>query len=345
MKSPLSILSKRVLILGIVALLLLAMLILRWIANWGLVTVHVKDAPLGKVLASIARQGHVRVESSIDPNERVSMDVDMVTPAQAIDTLSIRTDSSWRVVYLAAKSKGDINAALITLRGSGKIEDWVTNYYPAPFTFGESNQTIDPRDLSLQIEGRDLDLPKLLDEAAQKSGVMTAFPKDWHPSPSRLPKTNKVRKLIPSLVSSARGKVLEFFYLTERKHRWERNGDTRMGSDQNSQDNQGSGSWSQINPLWLEKRQLAEIQMLPPSEQEEAKKRLVERKALLSEMKRLSPEERRAKWQQMMSNPDLFQQMQDRQMLRQARQTAEQRINRAVNYLNNKANVKAAQSH
>ena len=318
-------------------MLLFGILVARWIAGWGLVTIHVQDAPLGKIIASIARQGHVRIESSLDLTKLVSLDVDRVTPAQAVDILSIRTDSSWRVVYLAAPTKADLNVAVISLRGSGKIEGWNTHYYPMPSFAGDDGQALDPRFLDLKIEGPDTDLSKLLDEAAQKGGVMTAAPTDWSPAAQRLPKENQVRKVLPALIGSVHGKEAEFFFLAERH---------RRGPSEAVQENDGGDQpprFAAMNPDWRDQRALAQIQLLPPAERPGAKKELDDRKALFASMKNLAPEERRAKMREMMNNPDAMDKMADRMLLRQANQTAEQRINRAVNYLNNKAAAQSAQ--
>ena len=341
MTSLLSSVPKRILILGSVALLLAALLMARWIADWGLVTIHVKNAPLKKVIASIARQGHVRIQSSLDPANTISMDVDRVPVAVAIDILSIRADASWRLVYLAAKFRTAISVALMALGENGKVDGWTMHYYPGPPAPGGSGLAIDPRALSLQIEGPDQDLPKLLDQAAQKTGVMTGLPDDWNPTAGTIPKYNRVSKVIPALVSSARGRVVEFFFLYEHNH--PSGGNENAGSE--PQGDQGGRFGTDANPEWREQRELAQIQLLPPSERGAAKKHMAEMKDFFVQMKGLSPAERRAKWQQMMANPDFLYQMQDRQLLRQANQSPEQRINRAVNYLNNRATVQASRSH
>ncbi len=136
---------KRLYFLAGLALLLLGILIARWIAGWGLVTIHVVNAPVGKVISSIAHQGHVRIESSLDPTKLVSMDVDQVTPVVAIDILATRTDASWRVAYLVAPTKAALTAAMTSLCGSGTIDDWITYYYPTPPFTGENAQALDPR--------------------------------------------------------------------------------------------------------------------------------------------------------------------------------------------------------
>ncbi len=338
---------KRMLLLGGVALLLFGLLVGRWIAGWGLVTIHVTNTPLSKVISSITRQGHVRVESSLDPMQLVSLDVDKVLPAVAVDILSIRADASWRVVYLAAPTKAVLNEAIIHLSGAGKIVDWTTHYYPTPPLETENGLALDPRCLELKIEGPDRDLSKLLDEAAQKSGVMTASPQNWLPTVQKLPQANQVRRVLPALIKSAHGKSAEFFLITHRPQRWEGNESATNDSSQSQPSEAGPrfGDLASMNPAWQEEKQLAQIKLLPRSEQDAVRKNLGERKALFDQLKGLSPEERRAKWKQLMSNPDNLQQMQDRMLLRQANQTAEQRINRAVNYLTRKASAQAGQGH
>ena len=338
MTHPLATIPKRQWILFGGALLLAGLLIARWIAAWGLVTIHVKEAPLGKVIASIARQGRVRIESSLDPTAPVSLDVDNVTAIQAIDLLSSRTDASWRLVYLAAPGQGDLNAAVLALRGAGIIDGWTTDFYPGPPFQGENGLALDPRRLSLSLEGTGQDLPQMLDQAAQKSGAMTALPKDWNPIVAKFPKPGTVSTVIPKLIEENHGKVAEFFYLAERPHR---QGGERPEGEQNVQ---GGPVWEKMNIDWSDQRQLAQIALLPKADQPEAKKRMAERKTMMAEMQGLTPEQRRVKWQQMMENPDKLLQMMDQQLLRQTQRSPEQQINRAVNYINRRAAAQAAQA-
>ncbi|MEI6081863.1 MAG: hypothetical protein WCR44_05475 [Verrucomicrobiota bacterium] len=365
MLSFLSALPRRQLYLGGIALLLAVILIARWIANWGLVTIHAKEQPLAKVIASIARQGGVRIESSLDPSKRVTMDVVKVTPVEALEILAEATESGWRVVYLAAPTKTALNEAIVSLSGTGKIEGWTTSYYPGPGGAGgaEYGQVIDARFLAISMEGPDPDLAKLLDETAQKSGVMTALPKDWTPA-AKLPKSATVRKAVSSLVGSAHGKVAEFFFLNERRrHEWggagpgegdeEADGASGLrpsgspGQQPGVTGNGGSrvpwGERADVNPAWMEQRQLAQIKKLPSDKQTQALKDREERKAFFDSLKGLTPQERMAKIQDMMANSEMGQKMQDSRLLQEAKQSAERRITRAVSYLNRKAAAKASQ--
>jgi hypothetical protein len=357
MISFLSALPRRQLYLGAIAILLVVILIARWIANWGLVTIHAKEQPLAKVIASIARQGGINIESSLDPSKRVTMDAVKVTPVEALEILAGAMESGWRVVYLAAPTKTAINEAIASLNGTGKIDAWTTSYYPGPGGAGgaggaEYGQAIDPRFLAISMEGLDPDLAKLLDEAAQKSGVMIALPKEWSP-PAKLPKPTSVRKIVSSLVGSAHGKSAEFFFLSERARRgWggAGPGEGDGGADRAS-GSRPSASVSQppdvghphANPDWMEQRQLAQIKKLPSEKQAQALKDRAERKDFFDSLKGLTTEERMAKIQDMMANSEMGQKMQDSQLVRQSQQTAEQRITRAVSYLNRKAAAKASQ--
>ena len=367
MISFLAVLPRRQLYLGTIALLLAVILIARWIVDWGLITIHAKGQPLAKVIASIARQGGVRIESSLDLSKRVTMDVVKVTPVEALDALAGATESGWRVVYLAAPTKAALTEAIISLSSTGKLNTWATNYYPGPGGgWGvEYGQDIDPRFLAISMEGPDTDLSKLLDEAAQKSGVMTALPKDWLPA-VKLPKPASVRKAVTSLVDSAHGKVAEFFFLTElRRREWggagpgEGDGGTDgLGGPGRTGGPRSPGSAAQPppvgdhgpdagrpsgNPAWFEQRQLAQIKKLPSDKQAQALKDRAERKTFFDSLKGLTPEERMAKIQDMMANSEMGQKIQDARLVRQSQQTAERRIARAVNYLNRKAAAKASQ--
>lgn len=337
MAYPLSAFPKRLLILIGVALLFIGILIVHWIADWGLVTIHAANVPLGKVIASIARQGHVRIESSLSPTKLISMDVDKIPVTRAVDILAIRADASWRIVYLAAPSRGDLTAGMTALAETGKIGDWTTHYYPGSPVIGNAAQVIDPRQLSLRIEGSDQNLSKLLDEAAQKSGVMTALPGNWNPVATKLPEANLTSKVIPQLINSAHGKDAEFFFISEQRH-------PQGENDADDDDSQGDESplSNDLNPTWQAQRDEAEVGLLPLAEQEEARKARNDKRALSAQLKALTPEERKERLQQLMSNGQAMQQAQDQYLLRQAHQTPEQQIKRAVNYLARKA---AAQSH
>jgi len=60
--------------------------------NWGLITVKVTNAPLSKVLKSIEWQGWVKIYTNFPPDSKVTMYVDHVPLAEAMETLAANID-------------------------------------------------------------------------------------------------------------------------------------------------------------------------------------------------------------------------------------------------------------
>lgn len=330
--------SKRLFVLSGVAVVLAIVMVSRWISGWGLVTIHMHDAPVGKVISSIARQAHVRVESSLDPSKLVSMDVDKVPLAEALEILAIRLDASWRAAFLAAPGKPDLEAAILQLRESGKIDGWITSYYPDRGPGIPDAQAINPATLEWKAEGPELDLAKLLDEAAQKTGAMTSLPKEWNPVARRLPKPAAVGTAIADLAGSVRGKVGVIYLITERGRR----GGPQENQPSSGEMQQDAAPRATPRPEWIAQRQDAQIRKLPPAKRAEAKKELDEARAFFASLKDLPPEERRAKFQERMRDPAFADKMDDQRLLRDSNLTPQQRIQRAVNYVSRKAAAQKA---
>jgi hypothetical protein len=92
----------------------------------------------------------------------------------------------------------------------------------------------------------------------------------------------------------------------------------------------------------MAQRQSAQIKKLPLAQQASAKVEIDERKAFFNSLQGLTPEERRAKVQARMADPAVAEKMQDSRLLREAKLTPQQRVTRAVNYLNRKEAAKAS---
>src|ERR1017187_1281933 len=73
---------------GLIALLILANIVNYIYWNWGLITVKVKDAPLSKVIKSIEWQGWVTIYTNLPSDAKVTMWVDHVPLAEAMETLA-----------------------------------------------------------------------------------------------------------------------------------------------------------------------------------------------------------------------------------------------------------------
>jgi hypothetical protein len=73
---------------GLIVLLIVANILNQMYWNWGLITVKVHDAPLSKVIKSIEWQGWVKIYTNLSPDTKVSMYVDHVPLAEAMETLA-----------------------------------------------------------------------------------------------------------------------------------------------------------------------------------------------------------------------------------------------------------------
>ncbi|MEI6493162.1 MAG: hypothetical protein WCO94_11490, partial [Verrucomicrobiota bacterium] len=58
----------------------------------GLITLDFKNAPVSKVIASIQRQGHVRIGTNVPPETPVTIQMKRVPLMDALETLSVRVE-------------------------------------------------------------------------------------------------------------------------------------------------------------------------------------------------------------------------------------------------------------
>jgi hypothetical protein len=72
---------------GIIFVLIVANIISYIFSGWGLITIHVNNAPIAQVVKSIERQGWVTIYSDLDPGSTVTMDVIRVPLPEAMATL------------------------------------------------------------------------------------------------------------------------------------------------------------------------------------------------------------------------------------------------------------------
>ncbi len=78
---------------GIICILIVANIINYLYWNWGLITVKVTDVPLSKVIKSIEWQGWVKIYTNLPLDTKVTMQVDHVPLAEAMETLSANVDA------------------------------------------------------------------------------------------------------------------------------------------------------------------------------------------------------------------------------------------------------------
>jgi hypothetical protein len=183
-------------------------------------------------------------------------------------------------------------------------------------------------------------LPALLEEAAQKTGVLLAAPTDWKPSVSA-PPAGPIAKTALRLFRDAGGVSREVFLLRARPSRDD--GDWDSGGRGGSWIGSGTGGgWMRAlgDGKRTEERVEAQIALLPKSEQEKARVDASLMRQFWQEVRDLPEDQRRAKAQEFFNRPEVAERMDERRMAREAKMTPKQRVERAQRYLERKAAMK-----
>ncbi len=319
-------------------------------SGWGLVSLDCKDAPLREVLASIVRQGGIRIESNLDPATPVTIKVRRVPPLDALDIVAARTDSSWRLAYLGARDEKAIDAALAAFRLSQPTEAW-TAHGGGGFSLVESpsGAPLDLRRLAYKPENRGDDLHVTLQKISDSTGVFLAAPADWNPG-NVAAASGELRRVVPALFAKLGGSSREVFLLRAsperpdggapdagtppRRRAW-------IGSNPAREGGRGGGMRGFMGaPAAAAARAEAQIALLPAAEQAEARNDLDAMRQFWSELRDLPEDQRRAKAREFFSRPEIAERMEQRRLAREAKMTPEQRNQRAKRYFERKQAIK-----
>ncbi len=345
--------NRRLLVLASTAALLFVVAVWRVIAGWGLVTVHVREVPLPKVIASIERQGGIVIQTSADPAINVSMDVDKVTPVEAVATLAERIEGNWRLVYLLAATPSAITPAIEAMKGGERRpQDWKTFSAGGRggFMGGESEFVPDPRMTKWNVTAMaDKKLQSLLDQFSQKTGVSALVPEAWNPDLKKLPKSGKAGSAIPDLAKLAGGTSKELFFINKSNR--PQDGERAAGGGPPSGDFGGEGGGApagrrnnadpanprpEPNPEWAKERFEAQIALLPKSEQAAARADQEAIQKTFEEVRKLPADQRQARMEQIMNDPAAQDRMAAAQERRDSKRSPEQRANRYRAYVERK---------
>lgn len=336
--------QNRLLLPGLLLLLVLVWGAWQIYAGWGLVTMDVRDAPLSKVLSTISRQGGIEIASNLDPTTPVTLKVKRVPPVEALDIVAVRAEASWRLAYLGAPDEATIDAALAAFRAGGEAPGW-TSYGAGGFTLvaPQSGAALDLRRVSW-TPTEPGGLPALLEEAAQKTGVLLAAPDEWKPSVTA-PSAGPIAEAAPRLFREAGGVSREVFLLRSRGE---------MADDEGPGDRRGAwiggsrtggergGGWMRAlgDAQRTEERVEAQIALLPESEREKAREDFKMMRDFWQGVRELPEDQRRAKAQEFFNRPEVAERMDERRTAREAKMTPKQRLERAQRYLERKAAMK-----
>jgi hypothetical protein len=314
-------------------------------AGWGLVTINVDNAPLSRVLSEIRKQGGIEIVSNLDPTTKVSLHVKRVPAVEALDVVAVRTDASWRLAYLGAPAQAPLDEALTTFAAGGEIADW-TSHGAGGFSLvePESGEALDLRRVQWTPAGGGK-LSDVLQEAAEKTGVLLAAPSAWSPDVDP-PAPGPIASAAPELFRQAGGVSREIFLLRGRGGSGEDDGpgDRRGGWIGTAPDSRGErgGGWMRAmgDPERVAARVEAQIALLPAAEQPKARENFQMMREFWQSVRDLPEEERRAKAREFFSRPEVAEDMETRRLSRWAKMTPDQRIERNKNYWERKSEAR-----
>ncbi len=323
------------LVLSTFLLLIFAIVYHVW-ANWGLITIHAKAMPLGKVIASMERQGHANIQTDMSPDTPVTMDVDHVHLNTALETLATVSNSRWRLLFFVAGDKTTLKAGELAWFSGQKPSDWKMLSFPMPYMVPLDDDAADniPPDPRTDSWNPKTTAPNPLQtffaEAAQATNAGFAFPTDWNPTVDTAPPAGVVQHVVPKLISYARGHDDEVFFLSQNGR--------GPGGPPGGQAGGGGGDL-QLDPDLLAERVQSQIDRLPPEEKAEAQSNFDAERAFRKSLEGMTEEERAAAWMAHMQDPVVQQMIANRIDGRDGMMNHDQRTQRYSNYVNRKMQI------
>jgi hypothetical protein len=272
------------------------------------------------------------------------MNVDRVPVSEALETLTTVAEARWRLAYVFAGNMTDIQVALAATLAGNHPENWKTDYFPA---FGMTDgQTLgNPSDDPWQVKAPEKnDFQSYVHQAALSVSAAMMYPEAWNPAVNKAPSSGPIRNSAPQLAKAAGGKVLEVFLVQKRPAQQVAEGDDANADPQSGfRRGRRGGNNTPEDDAEREKRRQemaqraqAEIDKLPPEKRAAAQQQMDERRKFFESMRDLTPEQRRDKMADFMSNDANQNRMEQRGNDRQARMTPDQRVQRAQHYVERK---------
>jgi hypothetical protein len=306
-------------------------------ADWGLVTIHAHQMPLGKVIASMERQGHAKIETDMPQDTiMVNMDVVKVPLVDALEKLSVVTNSRWRFLYFVAGDKATLKKGEDAWFSGQHPDDWTMVSFP----FGNQAIQLDDGDPPVFDPREDTYTPKAKApdkiqtyflEAAQLTNAGFAYPDSWTPTVNAVPDGGAVQKVIPKLISKVGGHSDQIFFLSL-------NGGGGRGPGGPGGPG-GGGPMAGFDPSLFEQRVQDEINRLPPEEKSEAQNNFDAEKAFRASLANMTDEQRRDAFMARMQDPAFQAAMMNRQDARESAMGHDQRMQRFQNYVNRKLSI------
>lgn len=359
-----------------VALLLVCNVAWRVYAGWGLVTLKADRRPLREVVASIERQAHVTLRTNLEPTTPVTLRFERMPVADALERLAAVTDARWRLAYAVAPDAATARRAFTTwvaAAGTSPAPDgwrWFDHRMPSGGDLlGDDNNnnpanaepgigTPDPRRDVWRNPGpapaatpgaaAASTLQAFLDQGSNVLDAAFLTPTDWNPAVAKAPDAGPLARVASRLAGAAGGRAEEAFLLMKNGRRGDRG--NRPGPPPDAaQVSAGDGpppppDGDRGRPgdrmRRMGERMQARIDNLPPDQRAAAQARFSAEREFWQSLRDLSPEDRRAKMEDRMSDPARQDRMMDRGTARDSLLTPEQRVDRYRTYVERREEIK-----
>jgi hypothetical protein len=274
--------------------------------------------------------------TNLDPGTKVTIRLKRATLDEAVDTLSISTETRGSLFYILAPSKPGLANGKAALKAGRRADDWQWHSHPLPMMLQAAAD--DPsRDFSRELwqpaeAPASSELSSVLESFSQYTDCSFIAPANWNPTLGKIPASGRIQAAVKQAASLAKGKVEKVFYFRGRPRDFAQNEDGARrngGGERREGYNRGDNQF-QLDSPWIQAR----IRQLPAEARQMA--------ATFQEIQKLSRDERRARFEQLMNDPVFLDRMEERQLERDAKTSADKRAARYSRYIANKA---AAPAH
>jgi hypothetical protein len=296
-----------------------------WVANAAyrahskLVTLNVRNADVRVVVRSVEWQTWERIIVNRDVSGRVTLNVSRMPLERVLAIMSEQLSARWQAVYPLYSSRKSKLALEKVVLGEAKPGDYGWSAYETrPFrgdggAFG-ANLRAENTLVTIKVPGKDVSVAALgLDRFAQAQVV----PEDGTKGIVYLQVAQVTMPQVVSKLARQVDRNWTRFYTLQPGLRY----DTARRDPPSTTAVTGSG---QPSGERTEKDFEAQLETMTPEEQKQA----LEARQRWQELRRLSPEERRKRFQEMASDPQVQQQMQARMLQRLRDSTPEERAER-----------------
>lgn len=323
-----------------------------WWRGRGLVTIHCEDWPATKVAREIERQGGIVLKTNLTSETKIRMHVDKVPVAEAVETFVTVAEARWRLAYVFAEKLPDAHAAVGSIVRGDRPDGWKMLFLPMLMPMGEDGGVApDPRADPWAVKPAEkAEFQAYAEQAAKSVNAAFVFRESWNPAVRKPPGSGPISSVAPALAKAAGGRVLEVF-IVEKRNREVADGARPDGAPPGDGPRFAPGRRGENRPEPTDEqrekmreafaqRTQAEIDKLPPGQRAAAE----ERRKFFEGLRDLTPEERRAKIEEFMSDPANQERMEQRMSEHMARMTPDQRVQRAKGYVQHKESARNAAS-